>query len=141
MQGEQRLAGGDLVPRLGVQLDARGGLDRVALAGAPGTDRDPLLRAVLRSLEEWYGRWRAVDGDPEASRVREAYTAGCATLGRRVRALLPGDRELVGEAIAVDGDGRLVLASEEGVRRPVAAGDIVHLRPAPEGPPEGSPGE
>lgn len=30
----------------------------LALAGASGTDRDPLLRAVLRSLEQWYGRWR-----------------------------------------------------------------------------------
>ncbi|NUR83397.1 MAG: biotin--[acetyl-CoA-carboxylase] ligase, partial [Nonomuraea sp.] len=30
----------------------------------------------------------------------------------------------------VDGDGRLVLATSEGVQRPVAAGDIVHLRPA-----------
>lgn len=158
--GEERKLGGILAERvthpdgtasvvLGVGLNVSLREDELpvptagslTLAGAPGTDRDPLLRAVLRSLEEWYGRWRAVDGDPEASRVREAYTAGCATLGRRVRALLPGDRELVGEAIAVDGDGRLVLASEEGVRRPVAAGDIVHLRPAPEGPPEGSPGE
>ncbi|HZG03305.1 MAG TPA: biotin--[acetyl-CoA-carboxylase] ligase [Streptomyces sp.] len=117
----------------------------LVLAGASGTDRDPLLRSVLRSLEEWYGRWRAADGDPEASRVREAYTAGCATLGRRVRALLPGDRELLGEAVAVDGDGRLVLASGEGVQQPVDAGDIVHLRPAsgtsPDRPPQESPGE
>ncbi|GAA2395539.1 biotin--[acetyl-CoA-carboxylase] ligase [Streptomyces glaucosporus] len=113
----------------------------LTLAGAPGADRDPLLRSVLRSLEEWYGRWHAADGDPEASRIREAYTAGCATLGRRVRALLPGGRELVGEAVAVDGDGRLVLASAEGVQEPVEAGDIVHLRPAPEEPPEARSGE
>ncbi|MGW0530570.1 biotin--[acetyl-CoA-carboxylase] ligase [Streptomyces sp. NPDC003032] len=102
----------------------------LALAGASTTDRDPLLRAVLRSLEHWYGEWRAADGDPGASRLQEAYAAGCATLGRRVRAELPGDRAIVGEAVAVDGDGRLVLATAEGVQEPVGAGDIVHLRAA-----------
>ncbi|MGK5448056.1 biotin--[acetyl-CoA-carboxylase] ligase [Streptomyces radiopugnans] len=109
------------------------GAGSLALAGARVTDRDTLLRAVLRSLQEWYGRWRDADGDPEASGVREAYTAGCATLGRRVRAVLPGERELLGEAVAVDDGGRLVLAGGEGVQQPVGAGDIVHLRPGPEG--------
>ncbi len=100
----------------------------LALAGAVNTDRDPLLRAVLRSLEQWYGTWRAAGGDPAASGLQETYAAGCATLGRRVRAELPGDRSITGEAVAVDGDGRLVLATEQGVREPVGAGDIVHLR-------------
>ncbi|MFP8961912.1 biotin--[acetyl-CoA-carboxylase] ligase [Streptomyces nanhaiensis] len=109
------------------------GAGSLALAGARVTDRDTLLRAVLRSLQEWYGRWRDADGDPEASGVREAYTAGCATLGRRVRAVLPGERELLGEAVAVDDGGRLVLAGGEGVQQPVGAGDIVHLRPGSEG--------
>ncbi|MFD9431657.1 biotin--[acetyl-CoA-carboxylase] ligase [Streptomyces sp. NPDC060002] len=102
----------------------------LALAGALNTDRDPLLRGVLRSLEEWYGRWRAAGGDPAASGLQETYAAGCATLGRTVRAELPGDRSIVGEAVAVDGDGRLVIATKEGVQEPVGAGDIVHLRPA-----------
>ncbi|MEV6792446.1 biotin--[acetyl-CoA-carboxylase] ligase [Streptomyces sp. NPDC051320] len=101
----------------------------LALAGAVSTDRDTLLRAVLRSLEHWYGEWRAAGGDPAASRLQEAYAAGCSTLGRSVRAELPGDTSLTGEAVAVDGDGRLVLATAQGVQ-PVGAGDIVHLRPA-----------
>ncbi|MCX4724223.1 biotin--[acetyl-CoA-carboxylase] ligase [Streptomyces sp. NBC_01306] len=100
----------------------------LALAGAVSTDRDPLLRAVLRSLEQWYGEWRAAEGDPAASRLQEAYAAGCSTLGRTVRAELPGGTSMTGEAVAVDGDGRLVLATEDGVQ-PVGAGDIVHLRP------------
>ncbi len=103
----------------------------LALAGAQVTDRDPLLRAVLRSLDDWYARWTAADGDPADSRLLEAYAAGCATLGRTVRVELPGGEQLTGEAVAVDGDGRLVLATPDGVRRPVAAGDIVHLRTAP----------
>ncbi|MFD8816396.1 biotin--[acetyl-CoA-carboxylase] ligase [Streptomyces sp. NPDC059627] len=102
----------------------------LALAGAVSTDRETLLRAVLRSLEDWYGRWRAAGGDPAVSGLQEAYAAGCATLGRSVRAELPGDRSLVGAAVAIDGDGRLVIATGEGVQEPVGAGDIVHLRPA-----------
>ncbi|QOV35991.1 biotin--[acetyl-CoA-carboxylase] ligase [Streptomyces ferrugineus] len=100
----------------------------LALAGAASTDRDPLLRGVLRSLEDWYGRWRAAAGDPLVSDLQETYAAGCATLGKMVRAELPGDRAITGEAVAIDGDGRLVLATEEGVQEPVGAGDIVHLR-------------
>jgi BirA family transcriptional regulator, biotin operon repressor / biotin---[acetyl-CoA-carboxylase] ligase len=100
----------------------------LVLAGAPAADRDPILRSVLRSFEDWYGRWTAADGDPLASGVLEAYAAGCATLGRNVRAELPGGEELVGEAVAVDSDGRLVVGTDAGVQRPVAAADIVHLR-------------
>ncbi|MEW9516521.1 biotin--[acetyl-CoA-carboxylase] ligase [Streptomyces tubercidicus] len=100
----------------------------LALAGARTTDRDPLLRAVLRSLEQWYATWQAAIGDPATSRLQETYAAGCATLGRSVRAELPGDTDLTGEAVAIDGDGRLVLATANGVRHPVGAGDIIHLR-------------
>ncbi|MFD4944340.1 biotin--[acetyl-CoA-carboxylase] ligase [Streptomyces sp. NPDC058409] len=100
----------------------------LALAGAVSTDRETLLRGVLRSLEHWYGQWRAADGDAAASGLQEAYAAGCATLGRTVRAQLPGDRTLTGEAVAIDGDGRLILSTGDGLQEPVSAGDIVHLR-------------
>ncbi|WP_149827768.1 biotin--[acetyl-CoA-carboxylase] ligase [Streptomyces tailanensis] len=141
--GEERKAGGILAERagsdgvvvgIGVNVSLRAdelpvpSAGSLVLAGAVNTDRDPLLRAVLRALEEWYGRWRAAGGDPGVSGLQETYAAGCATLGRKVRAELPGDRSLVGEAVAVDGDGRLVLATGEGVQEPVGAGDIVHLR-------------
>ncbi|AJP03529.1 biotin--acetyl-CoA-carboxylase ligase [Streptomyces cyaneogriseus subsp. noncyanogenus] len=143
--GEERKAGGILAERagadgvvigVGVNVTLRAEelpvphAGSLALAGAVSTDRDPLLRGVLRSLADWYGRWRAADGDPAACGLQETYAAGCATLGRRVRAELPGDRSVTGEAVAVDGDGRLVLATEDGVQEPVGAGDIVHLRPA-----------
>ncbi|MEU9082126.1 biotin--[acetyl-CoA-carboxylase] ligase [Streptomyces sp. NPDC048357] len=100
----------------------------LALAKAAVTDRDPLLRAVLRSLEEWYGNWRAAGGDPAASGLQETYAAGCATLGRHVRAELPGGRTLTGTAEAVDTDGRLVIRTAEGQHEAVGAGDVVHLR-------------
>jgi BirA family biotin operon repressor/biotin-[acetyl-CoA-carboxylase] ligase len=104
----------------------------LALAGAPVTDRDPLLRAILRALATWYATWRDAVGDPAASRLHETYAAGCATLGLTVRAELPGGRELTGEAVAVDSDGRLVI-SAQGRRETVGAGDVVHVRPAPLG--------
>ncbi|CAL9275879.1 MULTISPECIES: biotin--[acetyl-CoA-carboxylase] ligase [Streptomyces] len=142
---EERKAGGILAERagddgivvgVGVNVSLRADelpvprAGSLALAGAVNTDRDPLLRGVLRSLEDWYGRWREAGGDPSVSGLQETYAAGSATLGRMVRAELPGDRSLVGEAVAVDGDGRLVLATGAGVQEPVGAGDIVHLRPA-----------
>ncbi|MFF3453170.1 biotin--[acetyl-CoA-carboxylase] ligase [Streptomyces sp. NPDC002730] len=143
--GEERKTGGILAERagddavvVGIGLNVTLRADELpvptagslALADAISTDRDPLLRALLRSLEQWYGDWRAAGGDPARSGLQAAYTAGCATLGRTVRAELPGDRSVTGEAVALDGDGRLVLTTEGGGRQSISAGDIVHLRSA-----------
>ncbi|MFI1969046.1 biotin--[acetyl-CoA-carboxylase] ligase [Streptomyces cinnamoneus] len=141
---EERKTGGILAERtgdsvvvgIGLNVSLRAdelpvpGAGSLALAGAEVLDRDPLLRAVLRSLADWYERWRAAGGDPARCGLQETYAAGCATLGRTVRAELPGGQALVGEAVAVDGDGRLVLATADGVQQPVGAGDVIHLRPA-----------
>ncbi|WP_320065840.1 biotin--[acetyl-CoA-carboxylase] ligase [Micromonospora sp. RTGN7] len=97
------------------------------LAGAAATDRDPLLRALLRSLADWYDRWRSAGGDAVASGLRDAYLAACATVGRSVRVLLPGGDELTGTATGVDPDGRLVVGTPAGPRA-LAAGDVLHLR-------------
>jgi BirA family transcriptional regulator, biotin operon repressor / biotin---[acetyl-CoA-carboxylase] ligase len=98
------------------------------LAGAAHTDRDPLLRGLLRGLSDWYRRWCAEGGDPDGSGVRDRYRLHCATLGRRVSVALPGGGSLTGTASDVDGDGRLVVAGTDGILTPVAAGDIVHVR-------------
>ncbi|MFD3332710.1 biotin--[acetyl-CoA-carboxylase] ligase [Streptomyces sp. NPDC058700] len=141
--GEERKTGGILAERAGADAVVIGlglnvtlredelpvpGAGSLLLADAVSTDRDTLLRAVLRSFEQWYGDWVRADGDPDASGLQAAYAAGCATLGRRVRADLPGERVLEGEAVALDGDGRLVVATEGGGTEAVGAGDIVHLR-------------
>ncbi|MFF8499632.1 biotin--[acetyl-CoA-carboxylase] ligase [Streptomyces anulatus] len=142
--GEERKTGGILgefagdgiVVGLGINVSLRADelpaptAGSLALAGAVSTDRETLLRAVLRSLEDWYGRWKEADGDAAASGLQAAYAAGCATLDRTVRAELPGGKSLLGEAVAIDGDGRLVLSTEDGLQQPVSAGDIVHLRGA-----------
>ncbi|MGW6984661.1 biotin--[acetyl-CoA-carboxylase] ligase [Streptomyces sp. NPDC054932] len=142
VDGEERKAGGILAERVedgvvvGIGLNVTLTEDELpvptagslVLAKASVTDRDPLLRAVLRSLEEWYGNWRAAGGDPAASGLQETYAAGCATLGRHVRAELPGGRTLTGTAEAVDSDGRLVVRTAEGQHEAVGAGDVIHLR-------------
>ncbi|MCU1692914.1 MAG: biotin--[acetyl-CoA-carboxylase] ligase [Frankiales bacterium] len=83
------------------------------LAGATTTDRDTLLRAVLRSLRQVV-----------AAADRDAYRARCSTLGRRVRVELPHGA-VEGTVSAVDDDGRVVVDG-----RAYGVGDVVHLRAA-----------
>ncbi len=86
----------------------------VAIAGGSTTDRDTLLRSVLRALGD-------VLADVDGAQV--AYRERCSTLGRRVRLQLPGDTSVEGVAEEVDDAGRLVVAG-----RAYGAGDVVHLR-------------
>jgi BirA family biotin operon repressor/biotin-[acetyl-CoA-carboxylase] ligase len=78
--------------------------------GARTTDRDTLLRAVLRALT-------LTDAD------RPAYRELCSTLGRDVQVHLPDGTVIEGRAEDVDEHGRLVVDGT-----PYAAGDVVHLR-------------
>lgn len=95
------------------------------LAAARSTDRELLLRVLLRELD-------AVLADPEAARAQ--YREVCATLGRPVRLELPGSRSVTGTATGVDDDGRLVVAGTA-----YGAADVVHLRADP-GPAAGARG-
>ncbi|MGC5287199.1 biotin--[acetyl-CoA-carboxylase] ligase [Micromonospora sp. DT231] len=97
------------------------------LAGATATDRDPLLRALLRAVADWYDRWRSAGGDAVASGLRDAYLAACATIDREVRVLLPDGETLTGTATGVDPDGQLMVTTAIGART-LAAGDVLHLR-------------
>ncbi|HEY5032065.1 MAG TPA: biotin--[acetyl-CoA-carboxylase] ligase [Actinomycetes bacterium] len=96
----------------------------LAVEGAACTDRDPLLRAILRRLAVRYAAWDGPDGDPG---LADDYRARCATIGRHVRAELPGGARVEGTAEGVDDGGRLVIRTQGGVER-VGAGDVVHLR-------------
>ncbi|NUR26041.1 MAG: biotin--[acetyl-CoA-carboxylase] ligase [Catenulispora sp.] len=87
-------------------------------------DNAEILDGFLTRLGERYDSWRAASGDAGASGLLSAYTGMCVTIGREVRVILPGGAERRGLATTVDGDGRLVVAGT-----PVAAGDVVHVRP------------
>ena len=101
-----------------------------------GLDRTPLLLAILSAFEHRYRDWREAGGDPEASGLRAAYLGRSGTIGRQVRAELPGGQALSGLAVGVDADGRLLVRSSSGTDSagaagsvvPVAAADVVHLR-------------
>jgi BirA family biotin operon repressor/biotin-[acetyl-CoA-carboxylase] ligase len=98
------------------------------IAGSAALEREPLLIAILAGFERWYQAWCRADGDPERSGLRAGYTQLSGTIGRRVRAELPGGQVLSGPAVGVDLDGRLLVRVSSGAVVPVAAGDVVHLR-------------
>ena len=90
-------------------------------------DRLELLVTWLRGLERWYGGIARGQADGWA-RLRDAYRARCTTIGQAVRVEL-ADGDLVGTAVDVSEEGHLVVEGEDGWVRPVAVGDVVHLRP------------
>jgi BirA family transcriptional regulator, biotin operon repressor / biotin---[acetyl-CoA-carboxylase] ligase len=103
------------------------GQESAALDSA-APDRELLLIAILADFERWYQAWYRAGGDPERSGLRAGYTRLSGTIGRRVRAELPGGQVLSGLAAGVDLDGRLLVRGPSGTALPVAAGDVVHLR-------------
>lgn len=92
--------------------------------GVTAPDRQQLVAAILGELGTRIEAWRA-GADPG---LVADYRARSLTLGMNVRALLPGDRDVVGVARDIDEQGRLVIESD-GATTTVSAGDIVHLRP------------
>jgi BirA family biotin operon repressor/biotin-[acetyl-CoA-carboxylase] ligase len=111
-------AGGELAVVLGIGLNVTTRREELpvpaatslALEGAATTDRDTVLRAVLRAMS-----FTAAD--------RDSYRALCTTLGRDVQVSLPGGALVQGRAEGVDDEGRLVVAGAA-----YAAGDVTHLR-------------
>jgi len=97
-------------------------------AGATALNREKLLLAILTGFERWYQAWRRAGGDPDRSGLRPEYVSRSATIGRTVRAELPGGQALSGPAAGVDSDGRLLVRVSPGSEVPVAAADVVHLR-------------
>lgn len=82
------------------------------LAGATVTDRETLLKAVLRELS------RVLVTQPV-----DAYRSRCSTLGRQVQLALPDGSSVTGLAQDIDEQGRLVVGGTA-----YAAGDVIHLR-------------
>lgn len=136
--------GGAVVVGIGLNVHTRrdelpAGGTSLAVEAAQCTDRDPLLRAVLRTLGGLYADWCAAAGDPGAAGapaagggLRRAYELVCDTVGREVAVLLPAGDTLRGTATGLDDTGRLVLRTGAGTRA-VSAGDVTHVRPVPTG--------
>ncbi|ASO22557.1 BirA family biotin operon repressor/biotin-[acetyl-CoA-carboxylase] ligase [Actinoalloteichus hoggarensis] len=96
--------------------------------GAVGLDRVALAIDLLRELDAVERVWRSHHGDVVRSGQLAACRQASATLGRRVRVELAGDRSVLGTAVDVDEAGRLVVRSDTGQTEAYSAGDVVHLR-------------
>jgi BirA family biotin operon repressor/biotin-[acetyl-CoA-carboxylase] ligase len=89
--------------------------------------RTALLRAILAEMEP---RYREI---LRGGSLREEWARALETLGRQVRVTLAGEepplREggLTGTAESVEETGALVLRMQDGKRRTILAGDVVHL--------------
>ena len=126
--GERKLAGilaevtgGAVVVGMGCNVHAAPpGAAWVDEAGGKRVRRVDLLVAWLTALDGHLGRW-----EPLAAAYRQA----CSTVGRRVVVERGHDR-LVGLAEGIDDEGRLVVRVDVGPPVAVAAGDVIHLRPA-----------
>ncbi|MGO8770220.1 MAG: biotin--[acetyl-CoA-carboxylase] ligase [Mycobacterium sp.] len=93
--------------------------------GVAAPDRHQLVCGLLRELGRRIVAWRAARGADWA--LAADYRARSLTIGNRVRAHLPGGREIVGTASGIDDQGRLVLDTGDEIVV-VSAGDVVHLR-------------
>ena len=111
----QRSADGSVVVGIGVNLGwAPDGAARLG----PGVAPLVLLAELLA----------AYDRLPSAAhRLGDRYRAELATLGRRVRVELT-DGELLGVAVDLTYDGRLVVVDDAGTTHRLSVGDVVHLR-------------
>lgn len=101
------------------------GATSLADLGLASPDRTRLVSGLLTELGRRIVAWRAARGADWA--LAADYRARSLTLGNRVRAHLPGGREVVGVATAVDDQGRLCI-DPGGETVVVSAGDVVHLR-------------
>jgi BirA family transcriptional regulator, biotin operon repressor / biotin---[acetyl-CoA-carboxylase] ligase len=99
----------------------------LVLEGATLTDRGQLLVFVLDQIEHWYLAWAGASGDAAACGLQRQYQGLCQSVGREVRAQLPGGQTLTGVAREVDDVGQLLIQTAAGLV-PVSAGDLVHLR-------------
>ena len=95
-------------------------------AGGRVPAREDLLAVVLAGLGRRFEAFAAAGGDADRSGLRDAYSARCLTLGRRVHATLPGGQVVEGVASGLAAEGSLVVETAAGPRT-VPAGDVVHL--------------
>jgi BirA family transcriptional regulator, biotin operon repressor / biotin---[acetyl-CoA-carboxylase] ligase len=118
---------------LGIGLNVTLRPDEISEPGATSllslganVDRNRLTSTLLTELAKRLRRWRDT-GDADTALAAD-YRARSVTIGSRVRAQLPGDAEIVGDAVGVDERGRLRIDTGDAVVA-VSAGDIIHLRP------------
>lgn len=94
----------------------------LAEAGWHAANRDDFLVRYATVLARWYQRWR----DDGFAPVRQAWIDRAAYRGRTIEARLPHE-SIRGTFADLDGDGRLILLTEDGARREIGAGEIFRI--------------
>jgi BirA family transcriptional regulator, biotin operon repressor / biotin---[acetyl-CoA-carboxylase] ligase len=94
-------------------------------------DRNQLIAQILWELEQCLDELQSHG----STRLRQAYMACCATLGRRVKIVFANDQHILGTAEALSADGALqvrLLSASPRTQPPalidVRAADVIHLR-------------
>ncbi len=105
----------------------------LALAGVRDIDVDAVLARFLTELDGMLRALQRANGDAVAAGVHARVAVLLGTVGRDIRADLPGGDALEGRATGLAPDGRLLVRpSDRQQGKPaevaVAAGDITHLR-------------
>jgi BirA family biotin operon repressor/biotin-[acetyl-CoA-carboxylase] ligase len=106
----------------------------VALEEPLTVDRTVLLKSYLAHFSVLYRSFCNADGDPTAGiagglSLHKRVESVMVTLGKQVRAQLPGDHEIIGHASRLDEYGSLLVVDKDAREHVVTAGDVVHLRP------------
>ena len=83
---------------------------------------DEFLHAMLPEID------RLLAMNDEA--MNAEYVANLATVGSRVRVEMPNGEDIIGRAMSVELDGRLVVLDDCAVTHRIDTADVVHLRPA-----------
>jgi BirA family biotin operon repressor/biotin-[acetyl-CoA-carboxylase] ligase len=97
----------------------------LALVGG-ATDREILIKEILRSLDRRYSAWCDTAGS--GATVIPAYRERCETIGHRVDVHLPGGVLVQGKASGIDDDGRLLVRDDAGAEHAFLVGDVTHVR-------------
>ncbi|BAU95101.1 biotin--protein ligase [Corynebacterium suranareeae] len=94
----------------------------LALEGVE-VDRTGFLINMLTYLRHRVQQWQG----PSVEWIDD-YRAVCSSIGQDVRVVLPGDKELLGEAIGVASGGEIRVRDAQGTVHTLNAGEITHLR-------------
>ena len=101
----------------------------LAMVTSQNIDRDLLLSNVITKLRGIYQGFVAAEGNADASGVRSELIGLSATIGQEVSIEFPDGKKANGKAMDIDQTGRLVVQTQTETLK-VAAGDVLHLRPA-----------
>ena len=98
--------------------------DAASLASS-GWTREITPEEFLNEMLPEIDRLLAMDDDE----MNAEYVANLATIGSRVRVEMPNGDDIIGRAMSVELDGRLVVLDDCAVTHRIDTADVVHLRP------------